>query len=61
VWPFGETLHYTDARRDAAPGLITAELAAHVEAEDLTGVSIVPIEAGIEDAFMWHMAQEPAA
>jgi ABC-2 type transport system ATP-binding protein len=61
VWPFGEALHYTDARRDAAPALITRELAAHVESAGLAGVSIAPIPAGIEDAFMWYMAQEPAA
>src|ERR671910_3364133 len=40
VWPFGEALHYTDARRDAAPELITRELAAHVEAAGLTGVTM---------------------
>jgi len=61
VWPFGEALHYTDARRDAAPALIARELAAHVESAGLAGVSIAPIPAGIEDAFMWYMAQEPAA
>jgi ABC-2 type transport system ATP-binding protein len=61
VWPFGEALHYTDARRDAAPELIGRELAAHVEAAGLSGVSMAPIAAGIEDAFMWYMAQEKAA
>jgi ABC-2 type transport system ATP-binding protein len=61
VWPFGETLHYTDTRHDAASGLITRELNAHVKAEGLSGVTIVPIAAGIEDAFMWYMVQEPAA
>jgi energy-coupling factor transporter ATP-binding protein EcfA2 len=61
VWPFGETLHYTDMRHDAGPELITRELHAHVEAEGLSGVSIVPIAAGIEDAFMWYMIQERAA
>jgi ABC-2 type transport system ATP-binding protein len=61
VWPFGEALHYTDARRDAPPELITRELASHVEAAGLSGVSMAPIEASIEDAFMWYMAQEKAA
>ena len=61
VWPFGEALHYTDARRDAAPELITRELAAHVESAGLTGVTMAPIAASIEDAFMWYMAQERAA
>jgi ABC-2 type transport system ATP-binding protein len=61
VWPFGEALHYTDARRDAPPALIAGELAAHVESAGLSGVSMSPIEASIEDAFMWYMAQEKAA
>jgi ABC-2 type transport system ATP-binding protein len=61
VWPFGEAVHYTDARRDAAPELIVRELAAHLESARLSGVSITPISASIEDAFMWYMTQEKAA
>jgi ABC-2 type transport system ATP-binding protein len=61
VWPFGEALHYTDARRDAPAELIARELAQHVEAAGLSGVTMVPIAASIEDAFMWYMAQERAA
>ena len=61
VFPFGEAVHYTDARPDAAPELIARELAAHLESAGLSGVSIDPINASIEDAFMWHMAQERAA
>jgi ABC-2 type transport system ATP-binding protein len=61
VFPFGEALHYTDARPDAGPELIARELTAHVESGGLSGVSIAPISASIEDAFMWYMAQEKAA
>jgi ABC-2 type transport system ATP-binding protein len=61
VWPFGEAVHYTDARQDAPPDLIAKELTAHVESAGLSGVSVSPIAAGIEDAFMWYMAQENAA
>ncbi len=61
VWPFGESLHYTDARRDATPEQIARELSAHVTAAGLTGVTMSPIAASIEDAFMWYMAQEKAA
>jgi ABC-2 type transport system ATP-binding protein len=61
AWPFGEAVHYTDARRDAAPELITRELSAHVASAGLEGVSMSPIPAGIEDAFMWYMTQEGAA
>jgi ABC-type multidrug transport system ATPase subunit len=61
VWPFGEALHYTDTRRDAPTELIARELAAHVESAGLSEVSMSPIAASIEDAFMWYMAQEKAA
>ena len=61
VWPFGEALHYTDDRPDAPPELIARELAGHVAAAGLTDVTMAPIPAGIEDAFMWYMAQEQAA
>ena len=61
AWPFGEAVHYTDARRDAAPELITRELSAHVASAGLEGVSMSPIPAGIEDAFMWYMTEQAAA
>ncbi len=61
VWPFGEALHYTDARPDAPAELIARELVQHVEAAGLSGVTMAPIAASIEDAFMWYMAQERAA
>jgi ABC-type multidrug transport system ATPase subunit len=61
VWPFGESLHYTDARLDAPADLIARELVQHVQSAGLTEVSMSPIPASIEDAFMWYMAQEKAA
>jgi ABC-2 type transport system ATP-binding protein len=61
VWPFGEQVHYTDARADVAADRIVPELSAHLAAAGLAGVSLEPIPASIEDAFMWHMAQERAA
>jgi ABC-2 type transport system ATP-binding protein len=61
VWPFGEALHYTDARPDAPPEVITRDLTERVREAGLTDVSMTPIAASIEDAFMWFMAQEKAA
>jgi ABC-type multidrug transport system ATPase subunit len=61
VWPFGEALHYTDARQDASPALIARELAEHVQSAGLVDVSMAPIAASIEDAFMWFMAESKAA
>ena len=56
VWPFGEALHYTDARPDASPDAIKRELTEHLRSAGLTDVSIESIAASIEDAFMWYMA-----
>jgi ABC-2 type transport system ATP-binding protein len=61
VWPFGDSLHYTDARPDTPSDLIAQELAAHLRSAGLTDVAMEPIEASIEDAFMWYMAQEKVA
>lgn len=61
VWPFGEALHYTDTRTNLPPEVIAAELDRHLTASGLPGVSIQPIQAGIEDSFMWYMAEERAA
>jgi ABC-2 type transport system ATP-binding protein len=61
VWPFGESLHYTDRRTGVADEVIAAELAEQVRRAGLTAASIAPIAAGIEDAFMWYMGQEQAA
>src|ERR671910_2333920 len=61
VWPFGEALHYTDNRTDLGVDAIAAELDSYIRAASLGGVLIQPIPAGIEDSFMWYMAQERAA
>ena len=58
VFPFGESLHFTDARDRADAGALRAYLADR----GIAGVSVTPIEAGIEDVFMALMGQqeEPA-
>jgi ABC-type multidrug transport system ATPase subunit len=61
VWPFGESLHYTDARTDASAGAIAGELHAHLHAQGLGRATIEPIPASIEDAFMWYMGKVQAA
>jgi ABC-type multidrug transport system ATPase subunit len=61
VWPFGEALHYTDTRSGMAADIITRELEAYVDSSGLGGVSIRPIAASIEDAFMWFMVERPTA
>jgi ABC-type multidrug transport system ATPase subunit len=61
VWPFGETLHFTDTRPDLEADRVAVELAAHLKAEGFADVTTAAIPAGIEDAFMWYMAEESAA
>jgi len=56
VWPFGDVLHYTDARAGMDDGAIIDEVRAFVQANGVPSPGISAIPAGIEDAFMWHMA-----
>lgn len=55
VWPFGEAVHYTDARAGMSPESIIAELDQFARAQGVAHLEVQAIEAGIEDAFMWHM------
>lgn len=52
VLPFGEELHYTDARAGADPAAVAAEVEAHLRASGFGDAAAAPIAAGIEDAFM---------
>lgn len=53
VYPFGAVVHVTDARAEADP----EELQRHLESEGLSGVTVRPIEASIEDQFIALMSQ----
>jgi drug efflux transport system ATP-binding protein len=57
VHPFGDNLHYTDARRDVEPAAIAEELRVYLEREGFPDAVVTPIEAGIEDSFMALMGQ----
>jgi ABC-type multidrug transport system ATPase subunit len=57
AWPFGETVHYTDARADAAPAAVFAELRAWAAAHGIADLEGEAIAAGIEDVFIHEMAQ----
>jgi ABC-2 type transport system ATP-binding protein len=52
VQPFGDTLHYSDARPGLAERQVADELVAWAAGRGITGVEVAPIEPGIEDAFM---------
>ena len=62
VFPFGDVLHYTDARRDATPELIARELRDHLRVTGFSDVVVAPTAPTIEDSFMARMgAPEEAA
>ncbi len=61
VWPFGEVVHYTDARTDVAPDAIADEVRAFARQAGLAELELQRVPASIEDAFMWHMVHEDAA
>jgi ABC-type multidrug transport system ATPase subunit len=52
VFPFGETLHYTDQRPDVAVEETTRELSAFLESRGFRDVRVSPIPATVEDSFM---------
>ncbi|HET6579789.1 MAG TPA: ABC transporter ATP-binding protein [Gemmatimonadales bacterium] len=52
AFPFGEELHYSDARPDLAPAAIAGELHAYLQSKGFADAEVVPMRPGIEDAFM---------
>jgi ABC-type multidrug transport system ATPase subunit len=62
VYPFGDELHYTDAREGADASTVAADVAAYLAREGFADAEVEPARAGIEDSFMALMgAPEPAA
>lgn len=57
VYPFGESVHYTDKRGEAD----TEEIKIHIRSQGLSDFSIESVKPGIEDAFMALMAKESEA
>ena len=57
AYPFGDTLHYTDARKGADAGTIADELVWYLEKAGFNGSTVEPTPAGIEDSFMYLMGR----
>ena len=57
VHPFGEDVHYTDARAGGDATAIAAEVRAHLRRERFDDATAEPIAAGIEDRFMALMGE----
>jgi ABC-2 type transport system ATP-binding protein len=52
AYPFGEDMHYTDARADAKPDHVATELRGYLVDQGFRDPGVTPIAPGIEDAFM---------
>ena len=61
VFPFGEVLHYADARTNAVPDAIAGELTAWLAGRGFGDARATPIRAGVEDVFMALMASSDGA
>jgi ABC-2 type transport system ATP-binding protein len=62
VFPFGETLHFTDDRADAPADRVARDVVDFLARKGITGVDVRPTPATIEDSFMARMgAPEGAA
>lgn len=60
VQPFGDTLHYSDARTGLPPQQVVDELLAWTRGQGITETWAAPIAPGIEDAFMALMGEDGA-
>jgi ABC-2 type transport system ATP-binding protein len=57
VYPFGDEIHYSDARTGVASDGVAEELRTYLADKGFTDVRVTPIAAGVEDAFMELMGQ----
>jgi hypothetical protein len=59
AFPFGETIHYADARGGSDPAAISREITAWLAQRGLDAARGEPAQAGIEDVFM-DLMEAPA-
>jgi ABC-2 type transport system ATP-binding protein len=55
VFPFGETLHYTDTRAEADPNAVASDVRAFLAAQQIEA-SVTPAHATIEDTFIERLS-----
>ena len=60
VFPFGDAVHYADARADRDAQAIASELRRDLAGEGIGDAEVSVIEPGIEDVFMELMQRQPA-
>lgn len=61
VYPFGDTLHYTDSRQDLPAEQIAREVVADLHATGFSDASMAAIPATVEDVFMARMGAPEGA
>lgn len=61
VYPFGETMHYTDDRRELSPDALVGDVTAYLDSRALPGADVRVQRPTIEDAFMALMGAPDAA
>jgi drug efflux transport system ATP-binding protein len=55
VYPFGDTLHYVDARQGEAPAAIATELSAFLVSRGFADATVEPTAPTVEDSFIARM------
>ncbi|MEP6831935.1 MAG: ABC transporter ATP-binding protein [Gemmatimonas sp.] len=60
VYPFGETVHFSDKRAPMSGEHVVQELTEYLRSQNLDDATITPIAAGIEDTFMELMGSKPS-
>ena len=61
VYPFGEALHYADARADASTEAVAADVRGFLAARGFAGVRVEAAAPTVEDAFIARMGAPEAA
>lgn len=61
VYPFGDSLHYTDSRGDVDAKAIAEQVGEYLRDRGFTDAKAGPIQAGIEDSFMALMGGKAEA
>ena len=56
VYPFGDTLHYADRRKNVSAPDVARELESTLRAQGFDDAAAAPVVAGIEDVFMELMS-----
>jgi ABC-type multidrug transport system ATPase subunit len=52
VYPFGDVIHYTDARTDLSTGRLVDDVRAFLATHDFADASVTPLAPTIEDSFI---------